>query len=248
MMQKRKNVGKEKGMIYALNAAQAQIIVDIAVVVVILMFSLSAAKKGFVNCLFSLIATIAAIVLAFVLAKPLLGWTNGLFGLQTTLQNACTDALSKVAGFDIDVSSAGIEAALTQVSLPTFLIDVVKDVGNSEVPIGTTLAMIVGQTAGDLIATLISWIVLFLITKLVLKLLQKILSSIVEKIPVVGALNHLLGAAVGLLQGFLIVCVVVAILTLIPIDGVSAFLSECTVLGWLYNNNPLYTILGWIIR
>ncbi len=233
---------------YALNAVQAQTIVDVAVIAVVFIFSIGAAKKGFVNCLFSLIATLAAIILAFILAKPLLGWTDGLFGLQSTLQGSCIDALSKITGFDIDVSSAGIEAALTQVNLPAFLIDVVKDVGNSEVPIGTTLAMIVGETAGDLIATLISWIVLFLTTKLLLKILQKILSSIVEKIPVVGALNHLLGAAVGLLQGFLIVCGVVALITLIPIDGVSTFLSECTVLGWLYNNNPLYTILGWIIR
>ena len=232
----------------ALNAVQAQTIVDFAVIVVVFIFSFGAAKKGFVNCLFSLIATVAAIILAFVLAKPLLGWTSGLFGLQTTLQNSCIDALSKVAGFDIDISSAGIEAALTQVNLPTFLIDAIKDVGNSEVPIGTTLAMIVGQTAGDLIATLISWIILFLLVKLVMKILQKILSAIVEKIPVVGALNHLLGAAVGLLQGFLVICGVVAILAVIPIDGIATFLSECTVLGWLYNNNPLYTILGWIIR
>ena len=234
-------------MRFAINAISPNNIVDIVAVVVVMIFAINAAKKGFVDCLFSLISTVAAIVLAFVLAKPLLGWTGGLFGLQVTLQGALTETLSKINGFNFDISSAGIEAALLEVNLPAFLVDAVKDVGNDQVPIGTTLAMIVGETAGDFVATLIAWVVLFFVTKLILKILQKIISSIVKKIPVVGAVNHLLGAVVGVLQGVLILCIIVAILAVVPIDGVGTFLSECTFIGWMYNSNPLHIVLGWLI-
>ena len=223
--------------------------VDALVIVVIVAFAIVAAKRGFIDCLFGLISTVAAIVVAFILMKPLLSWTEGLFGLQEWLENACVGGLDKIAGFDIDVSAAGIEEALAGKNLPQFLIDlIVETVGTQELAAGTTLAMLAGTTLGELAATLIAWLALFIIAKLIMKILKSIISSIVESIPIVGSINHVLGFVVGALQGLLIVCAVIAVLGVIPIEGVTVFLSDCAVTGWLYNNHPIHLIWGWIIR
>ncbi len=231
-----------------LNVVWTNYALDIVVIFVIAAFAITSAKRGFINCIFGLISTVAAIAAAFILMKPVLEWTGGLFGLQEIIENACVDGLAKIKGFDIDVSAAGIEEALTGKNMPAFLINlIVESVGNEEVAKGTTLAMIAGGTLGELATTLIVWLLLFLITKLLLKLVQGIISSIVENLPIISSLNRLLGLAVGTLQGLLIVCAVVAVLGVIPTEGITVFINDCALTGWLYNHNPIHTILSWII-
>ena len=236
-------------MLSGLNATWVNYAVDALVIVVMVMFAASSAKKGFVECFFGFISTILAVIAAFTFMKGVLIWTEGLFGLQGVIEDAVVGGLGKIEGFGIDVSAAGIEAALADKNLPSFLIDaVVSSVGNQEVPLGTTLAMIVGGTIAEFMATLVSWFVVFLIVKLLLKLVRGILNSIVEALPIVGSLNHLLGFVVGGIKGLLIVCGVIAVLALIPIEGLNVFLSECTIVRWLYNSNPLHVIFSWIIH
>lgn len=235
-------------MLSGLNASWVNFAVDAVVVIVMFTFAVSSAKKGFVECFFGFISTILAVVAAFTLMKGVLSLTDGLFGLQGVIENAVVGGLGKVVGFDIDVSAAGIEAALQDKNLPTFLINAVVDsVGNQEVPVGTTLAMIVGGTIAEFAATLVAWLAVFIIAKLLLKLVRNVLNSIVESLPIVGSLNHLLGFAVGGIKGLLIVCGVVAVLALIPAEGLTAFFNETVIVRWLYHSNPLHVILGWII-
>lgn len=236
-------------MLYGLNASWIHYAADALVIVLIVMFAVSSAKKGFVECFFGFVSTILAVVLAFTFMKGVLSWTEGLFGLQGVIENAVTGGLGKVTGFDIDVSAAGIEAALEGKNLPSFLIDaIVSSVGNQEVPVGTTLAMIVAGTIAEFTATLIAWFAVFFIAKLLLKLVRRILNSIVESLPIVGSLNHLLGFVVGGIKGLLIVCGVIAVIALIPAEGLNVFLNECTIVRWLYNSNPLHVIFSWIIH
>ena len=236
-------------MLFGLNASWVNYAADALVVIFIFLFAVSSAKKGFVECFFGFISTILAAVFAFTFMKGVLSWTDGLFGLQDIIENAVTGGLGKVAGFDVDVSAAGIEAALEDKNLPSFLINaIVSSVGNQEVPMGTTLAMIVGGTIAEFTATLLAWLAVFLIAKLVLKLVRRALNSIVEALTIVGSLNHLLGFAVGGIKGLLIVCGVIAAIALIPTEGVNVFFNECTIVSWLYNNNPLHVIFSWIIH
>lgn len=236
-------------MLLGLNASWIHYGVDAVAVVLMATFAVKSAKKGFVECFFGLVSTIVAIVAAFLLMKGVLSWTDGLFGLQGVIENAATNGLSKVAGFDIDVSAAGIEAALADKKLPSFLIDmIVESVGNQEVAVGTTLAMIVGASIAQLTATLLAWFLVFILVKLLLKLVRNVLNSIVENMPIVGTLNHVLGFAVGTLKGLFIVCGVIAVIALIPAEGVHNFFNQTLLVGGLYHNNPLHVVLGWIIR
>ena len=234
--------------IYNLNATTATIIVDVLAAIVLLIFALVATKKGFIECFFGLISTVLAIILAFALMKAMLRWTSGLFGLQGAIENGCTRAFSKIKGFDIDVSSEGLRALLEEKHLPKFLINSVVDtVGNSEVAVGTTVAMILAQKVGGFAASLLSWFFVFLLVKLLLLLLRKALTAIIERIPIVNSTNRILGFLVGSLQGLFIVSGVVAVLALIPAQAMNTFFNDCVFIGWLYNHNPIHTVFGWIL-
>ena len=107
--------------------------------------------------------------------------------------------------------------------------------------------MLVGQPLGELATTLIVGILLFILSKLLLSLLKNIISGIVRRLPIIGTVNGLLGLVVGALQGLLIVSGVIAVLGVLPVDGMALFFNECAVLGWLYNQNFINVILGWIL-
>ena len=234
-------------MLETLCASWLYATLDIIVVAFFFAFAYSRAKRGFIDCFFGFISTITAILIAFLLMKGLVRWTNGLFGLEGVMQRGCETAFLKFKGFDADVSAQGVSEALSG-KLPKFLINAVVDsVGNSDLPVGTTLASVVGDALGGLGVTVVAWVLLFLATKFVLYLLRRFLTAIIERLPVVDKLNLILGMFVGLLQGFLIVCGVVALLALIPSQSITAFFNECVILKALYNDNPLHVMLGWIM-
>ena len=171
-------------MNYNLLAEFTHYVVDIVALAVILITALVSLKKGFIRCLFGFVSTIIAIVLALFLTKPVISWTNGMFGL-----------MDKVHYY---------------------------------------------------VCYLISFFIVFIAIKILTALLSKLLSSLVEKIPVVGKLNKFLGFVLGLVQGFLIVCAVVAVLRVIPSSNVQTFVEDTIFVKWLYQSNPLHVIFTWL--
>lgn len=241
-----KNGGK--GMLYNLCANVWTYAVDILAVVVLCVCAGRAAKKGFVRCLFGLLSTVVALVLAFSLAQSVVGWTNGIFGLQGTIQSSCEKSLLEISAFTVDISSEGIAETLAQQGLPQFLIDmVVENIGNEMVAKGTTLARAVAETVAPFAVTLIAGLIVFILSKLVLRILRNVVSSIVEHIPIISSINSLLGFAVGAVQGLLIVSVVIALIASIPSSSTTPFFNECTIVYWLYNHNPINIVLSWIL-
>ena len=231
-----------------LNAFWLHYTLDILALVVIFVCAVGGAKKGFVRCFFGLISTLAAIVLAFLFMKKMLDWTDGLFGLQGIMQRGCTNAFSKIKGFDMDISAEGVSDAVSG-KLPQFLANLITEaIGNNAYPEGTTLALVAGETVGRLGATVVSWLFVFLVVKLLFVLLRSILSKIVEKLPIIGRVNVILGGVVGFCKGLFLVCAVIAILALIPSAGITAFFNECLLVKALYNHNPLHLVLGWFFH
>ena len=203
---------------------------------------------AFILLSFGLISTIVAVILAFSFMKPMISWTGGIFGLQDKIGNGCISMLTKIEGFNIDISAAGLETALADKNLPQFLVDaIVKNFGNADLPVGTTLALLVGSTLGGYAVNFLSWVLVFLLAKILLRLVKNVVSSIVENLPIVRSLNSFLGLFVGLLQGLLIVCGVIAIFSLLPSEYITEFFNETIFVRWIYNHNPINTIIGWIL-
>lgn len=220
-------------------------LVDGIVVLFLLGYVIVCAKRGFVHCLFGFVSTLLSLVIAITLAKLVLNLTDGLFGLQGSLESSLIGSFSKKEGFDAVIPPEGVEHALAQQNFSTTLAAlIIKWFGNGTVAAGTTLGTALGTLVARLICLLIVGVLLFVLCKILLHLISRLLQAVVDRISLLGAVNAILGSAVGLIQGVLIVSGVLAVLTLIPSQGINDFLSNGLVVGFLYDHNPLVWFIG----
>ena len=234
-------------MVNALNVTTAALIADLAVLLVIQTYGIKAWRKGFVNCFFSFVSGVAALLLAFVLAAPLMNATNGWFGVQNAVTEPIVAAFSKMAGFNVDVSSVSLELLMEGKNLPAFIKNAVIAAGVEGVPQGTTLAMIVGGKIGEFATTLISFVIVLSILKIGIRLIQRVFGGIIPSLPIIGKLDGWLGLILGLLEGFFLVSLVVAVFAVLPFGATAQFFEQSLLLKWLYNKNILHVVFGWFI-
>lgn len=215
-------------------------IVDIVIAVVMLIFVIGAAKKGFVNCLFGFISTIVALVAAFSFATLAVQLTGGLFGLEANLETSFINSFSQINGFDIEVDpNADIAELLLEGGIAEVVVNLIGE--NYALQPGDTLGKIAGTAVAEFAAALIAGIALFLVLKIVFAILKKFFNFI-AKGGLLGFLNKILGAAVGLIEAILLASLVVAILSMFP--SMMPFLNGSIILTALYNNNPLMWLIA----
>lgn len=223
------------------------LIIDGVAILILVIMAASAAKKGFVNCVFGLLTVIAALAVAFLFVNVTVEATGGFFGLQESTTRGVTNALSEMEIFALEFSESGIREQLSG-QLPDFLIDIVIDNFKGQtLPEGMTIAMAVGETIGKLAATLVAWLSLFIITRILLSFLRKVIKSIVDKISLIKAIDGLLGFVVGALEGVLVLSALLAMVSMIPQANVVSMFQETVIVNYLYNQNPLTSILGQFI-
>lgn len=222
--------------------------VDAIVLLAALIFMFVCARRGFVNCFFAFFSLLAGVIAAAILAKPVVGWTNGLFGLQDFLTTKFTASFSKLEGFGADISATGVEAALADKNLPAVLTNfVISKFTGQTLEAGTTLGTLLGETTASFATTIISFLAILILCRLLCLLLRKILGAIVNHLSLVKVVDSLLGALFGVMEVLLFVCVALSILMIIPSQGISDFLGGTIVLKALYEYNPLVTVIGWFL-
>ena len=235
-------------MTNALHITTPALIADLAVLAVIQIYAIKSWKKGFVSCFFSFVSGVAALVLAFVLAAPLMRLTNGWFGIQNAITDPIVATFAKMPGFNIDVSSASLEILMEGKTLPAFIKNAVIAAGVEGVPQGTTLAMIVGGKIGEFATTLVSFAIVFAFLKIGIRIIARIVGGIIPTLPVIGKLDGLLGLALGLVEGFLLVSLVVAVFAVLPFNATAQFFEQTLFLKWLYNKNLIHVVFSWFLR
>ncbi len=219
--------------------------IDAAVVLFLLIMTLNSGKKGFVTCLFGVVSNLVALILAAMFCKTVLEATGGLFGLEALYAEKLEGIFAGLTGFDVDISTSNVKTALETQNVPAVLAKIVlKMTGDADVPAGTTLAYLLGQAVGSLAGMLTCGILLFIAIKLVVSILKKVLNGLIEKLTLLRGLNTLLGSAFGLLYALVIISLVLAILTVLPINGVGEFLSDTLLVSALYSHNPLIYLLS----
>ena len=222
-------------------------LVDAIVVVIMLFFIFSCAKRGFINCFFGFISTIAALFLAISLAQITVTVTGGLFGVQNALETSFVTSFSSLAGFDIDVSGQDLSLLLQEKDLPAILITLALKNNGGNIPAGSTLGMIVGESVAWLATVLIAGIILYILVRLFLRILRTLFNSISDSIGLIGFVNRLLGSLVGFVEVILLASLVISFITLIPSQNVIDFFQSSLILRALYNHNPIVTIISWFL-
>ena len=111
-------------------------------------------------------------------------------------------------------------------------------------PENTTLAMVLGEVCARLLSLLIAGAIVFAISFILLFLIKKILSAVIKSLPILGTLNAVLGACVGVFQALLIIYAILGIVTLMPSATIEGYLSDAIFLSWLYEQNLIIKCFG----
>lgn len=225
-------------------------IADIAFILVMLIWAIVDGKKGFINCFFSFVTAVVCALAVLFLSAPVLKWTGGLFGLETIMQDGLGGWLSTIKPFDLDVSMEGWQTKLEEMALPQFLVDAVLAEIESVVggiPEGTLLGVYLGQVVGSFLATIICAIAVFLIVKLIMLLLRGLLNKVVRSCKFFEKINVLGGIVAGAFKGFAVMCILLALLSLITVPEIPAFFDKTLILSGLYHNNPVLVVFSWFV-
>ncbi len=234
--------------LHTLCAGFSNYLADIVVALVLAGFVIVCARRGFIDCFFVFVSTVIAFLVALLLTKAVVSWTGGLFGLQELMSNGLESSFMKVKGFDTELSASGMEASLEANNVPKFLIRlIVNAFGDETLPVGTTIATVAGGAIARFATMLIVFAALYVIARVVLFVLRKLFDSLARKITLVQKVNTLLGGVAGFVEGLLIVCAVLALLSLIPSEAVMSYLDNSLFIGFLYNHNIIPIMLGWFI-
>lgn len=228
-------------------AFQTAYIADIVFFALLIVLMLVDGRKGFIGVFFSFVSTILAVIIALLFAARLQTGTNGLFGLEGLLSEKIGGWLSGIAPFNVDISSQGIEAQIAALPLPEFLkASVLAEITalTPDVAAGTLLGEYVGMEISQYLTLLLCGIVLFFLVKLLVRILKGLLNRLAESCFLLRKINRLGGVLVGALKGLALTCVILAIVALIPNEGLHTFFNQTMVLRAFYNSNPIHLIFS----
>lgn len=230
--------------------------IDIAIIIIALLFALIGLKKGFFKQLLSTANWFVSLILAFVLVKPvtnLLSDTNMAMSINTKIADwLATKGAVFTTPYDPSQPDAMSEAITEILSLPKFIADLIVNNLNLDVPSGTTLGDYLTPVFGHIILTVISFAILFLGMFIVIKIIARLLDKLFKG-GILGVFNKILGVILGLGKAFILVSVVMLVLSMISplITSLNDFLIsdlKLTEAGfgigkYFYEENPMKLIL-----
>jgi len=208
------------------------LVLDIAIVLVLVIFAIIGLKKGFLHQVLSLFSWVVCIFVAVLVAKYVAGWINGIYNFSGLIGGKIEESLIKsneffaktVSSFEnFPAEGGGAKNIINSIPEGTngFLSQIIKLVfTHSSVDMASeqTIASFVGASLGHISMVIISGILVFIVLMIVVALLRKLIDKI-AKTKIIGGLNKILGVVLGLIKAAGIVIVVNCLLvglSLIP--------------------------------
>lgn len=231
-------------------------------VVILLLGLIIGIKKGFTKSLFGFIGIIVALVAAILLAKPVGNWLFNQFGsgLTGTINNSLQAKDSMFAQqmpSDPEQQVSVLNAAFGAAGVPGILQGIVTKIVMAllpaTIPADATVGLYLAMGLSSLSFVAIAFVLLFIIFCIVLAILKAIFKKIQVSFKLVGWLDKLLGAVIGIAFAFVIISVISYGVTFIVTlnNSVSTwFINQLklnddammTPAKWLYQINPIQWI------
>ena len=197
------------------------IVVDLIIVVIILLSTFLAYRKGLITLAIQLVAVIIAIVLTLLLYKPVSNVIINVTGIDEAIQNAILEEAN-------DIMTNGEEGAN----------QVVESIQNNMLP-ETATTITINIIEGAVI------LILYIVIRIALKFVTA-LANLVSKLPILNQLNQLGGIIYGILRGLLIVYILLLLVNLSgeiePQNHVYTAV-EGSYIGKIMNENNILDIL-----
>ena len=199
------------------------IIIDLVIIVIILLSTYLAYKKGLISLAVQLIAIIISLAITLVLYKPV------------------TNAVVNVTNIDETIQDAILKKANTMISENNEKSDKIIETIQSNMLPETAEVIAVNIIQGAVI------IILYIVGRVILRFVS-IIANIVSKIPIISQINKTGGIIYGLLRGIIIVYAILLIInlsgTINPQNPVYTDLEESYIGKTMATNNILNVLFN----
>lgn len=215
-------------------------------------------RAGFVKAVFSLVSTIAVIVLTLLLS-PIV---TGMLKSNETITGTIQEKLDLIINLEINTEEVADKtdpaSFVDSLSLPESIKDVIKEaIENVLVEKKEEADAFVGDQIGaleeyicevltNMIINAVGFVATFAVVAIGMAVLCFLL-DVISKLPVLHQINTLAGVAFGALEGLMVLWILFLILTML---GSTAFgqaalsmVSESKILSFLYDNNFISKIV-----
>ena len=199
------------------------IIIDLVIIVIILLSTYLAYKKGLISLAVQLIAIIISLAITLVLYKPV------------------TNVVVNVTNIDETIQDAILKKANTMISENNEKSDKIIETIQSNMLPETAEVIAVNIIQGAVI------IILYIVGRVILRFVS-IIANIVSKIPIISQINKTGGIIYGLLRGIIIVYAILLIInlsgTINPQNPVYTDLEESYIGKTMATNNILNVLFN----
>lgn len=212
------------------------IIIDIIIVAIIALCLFLGYKRGLTGSLLKILSFVLAIVIAFILFKPV----SNLVINHTNWDDSLKESIKQF----ITEKTATPEA---KSELPQVIVDYIDETMAESINEAKEVAIDnTAQSVTNLIVNAGVWIAVFIIARILL-IFIKFITALIAKLPVIKQFDKLGGIIYGILEAFVILYLLLAIISFIaPTLNDSGFIdaiNKSFIGSMLYNNNLLLKIL-----
>ncbi len=223
-----------KGVEMNLLVSSAGTIVDIALIVIILIFAIVGCVKGFVKSFLATFGWLFALIFAVLLCSAVTNFLENKFGLVSSISGGVGNFLTGIFGDKIMNTTLreATEEVLNGSSLSGWLISIVLDVKELEgVPMDVTVNQIISPVFGYYATCVISIVGLFILFRIVFFIIGELMKFL-HKIKLIGFVDRLLGFLFGVIRGFIFVQIIMIIIRFIPMGFLQQIVTYLDASGF----------------
>lgn len=201
-------------------------LLDLIIIAFIAIFTFIGYKKGLIKVAFGLVSFILALVISVILYKPVSNFIINYTSIDNTIESAVEERLSSPDTTNEETQNI---------------------VSNYYSNIKNTSTSVIAKGISKTIINVGCMIIVFIITKLIL-LFFKFSGDLIAKLPLIKQINHAGGFLYGLLKGFIIIYLLLALIALfspiINIDNILEIINKSIITNIMYNNNIIFILFS----
>lgn len=199
-------------------------LIDILVCLFIFITIYINSKKGLIEVAYKIVAFFIAIIISLILFKPI----SALLINNTNIDEYVNNYV--VSTIDKDSNEEKTENKENN-SIPKIFDNAINSAKKE-----TTQA--VSSSITNIVINIISFIAVFIITRIILIFLH-IFSEAIGTLPLIKQFNHIGGLLYGLLKSFIIIFIILALVSVLPLTSLQETIGSTIITRTLYNINPI---------
>lgn len=228
-------------------------ILDLAFFLILLFGVALGIRKGFISGICRLAGWLFAVAFAIFFCVLFADFLENAFGMTTAISNGLVKQFTKNEALNFDISGANLEETLAEANVWKIVASaIVKGTAGTDIPQGTTLAMLISSVVANWISIAISFVLLILLVRIGAVILDKIFSGLVDSVKPLRIVNHFLGGLLGVLKGGILIFLVLAIFHWISAEAIDGYILSSNVVGkiyasdWFHNATDFVGSFAWL--